>query len=122
MRKHLAIFTKEEIEEIFSGEKKIDGRFSKKRISPFGLISRGDLVYIKPPGKDIVGQFKVKKIIYIENLDEGDWDFLKKKYDLTWEKKLNANFLTLIFLDEVEQFITSPIKITKKDLRGWVVL
>lgn len=122
MKKHLAILNKEEIKEIFSGEKTIDGRFSKKRISPFGQISKGDLVYMKPPGEDIVGQFKVKKVIYIEGIDGDDWDMLEEKFKISREKKENLKFLTLIFLNEVEQFITSPIKITKKDLRGWVVL
>ncbi len=122
MKKHLAIFSKEEIEQIFSGEKTIDARFSKKRISPFGQVFKGDLVYMKPPGQDLVGQFKVKKVISIENLDETDWDALKKEYKLVGEIKKSSKFLTLIFLMEVEQFITSPIKVTKKDLRGWVVL
>ncbi len=122
MKKHLAIFSKEEIEEIFSGEKTFDSRFSKKRISPFGMIGAKDIVYIKPPGQDIVGQFRVKKVISIEGLEESDWEMLEKKFKISKEKKQNLKFLTLIFLTEVEQFITSPIKITKKDLRGWAVL
>ena len=39
-----------------------------------------------------------------------------------WEAKSNAKYGTLIFIGEVDHFLTTPIKIPKKDLRGWVVL
>ncbi len=121
MKRHLAIFSKEEIKQIFSGQKSIDIRFSKKKIPPFGVISIGDLVYIKPPGQDIVGQFKIKKVISFEGLDGEDLKFIKTSYG---EKPKNqeAKFAAVIFMSEIEQFITSPIKISKKDSRGWVVL
>lgn len=134
MRKHLAIFDLETIKIIFSGKKTIESRFSQGKIAPFGQINIGDLVYIKAPGKDILGQFKVKKVISFEGLDGVDWDMIKLKYGkgLTlgnkekdrqfFEKHLNAKYATIIYIGQVEQFITSPIRIQKKDLRGWVVL
>lgn len=124
MRKHLAIFDPEVIKQIFSGEKNIESRFSKARIAPFGQVSKGDLVYIKPPGKEIVGQFKVKKVIYFEGIDSSDLEVIKKYYNPgeKWLSKANVQYGTIILIDRVEQFITAPIKIKKKDLRGWMVL
>lgn len=134
MKKHLAIFSPEVIVQIFSGEKTIETRFSKRKIAPFGVVQIGDLVYIKPSGKDIVGQFMVKKVISFEGLDSNDWQVIIEKYGrqiVLGSKEDQAQFLkskqdakygTLIFIDKIEQFITSPIKITKKDQRGWVVL
>lgn len=123
MKKHLAIFTKEEIKKIFSGKKNIDIRLSQKRISPFGRVNIGDIVYIKPPGEEVVGQFIVKKVISFEGLEIEDWKVLKSGYGVKDAFSLkNPKFATLIFIDQVEQFITSPIKLEKKDLRGWVVL
>ncbi|MBI2022756.1 hypothetical protein HYS97_02825 [Candidatus Daviesbacteria bacterium] len=124
IKKHLAIFSKEAINKLFSGEKTVEVRLSQKRIPPFGLVGIGDLIFIKPPGEEIKGQFIVKKVISIEGIDVSDWktieNFLKDKKFLSAHKK--AVFATIIFMDKVEQFITSPIKIPKKDLRGWVVL
>lgn len=123
MKKHLAIFSKEEVRKIFSGKKNLDIRLSKRKISPFGRINIGDIVYIKPPGEEVVGQFIVKKVISFERLEIEDWKVLKSGYGVkdAFPSK-NPKYATLIFIDQVEQFITSPIKLEKKDLRGWVVL
>lgn len=105
MRKHLAIFKGGAGEKILSGEKIIESRFSKVKKAPFGEVCAGDLVYIKPSGKDIIGQFRVKKVCYFEDPE------IKQ-----------ARYATFIFIGDSARFITSPVKIPKKDLRGWVVL
>lgn len=129
MTKHLAIFKGRAGELILTGQKSIESRFSRVKNPPFGLISKGDLVYIKPSGKDIIGQFRVKKVIFFDGLDLDDLSDLRKRYGKElavgseyWEKKKNSRYGTLIFIGESERFITSPVKLSKKDLRGWVVL
>lgn len=129
MQKHLAIFKGEGAELILSGKKTIESRFSKKKNPPYGVISAGDLVYIKPSGKDIIGQFRVKKVIFYNGLEEEDILEIKKNYGRAiaqdngyWDKKLDSKYGSLIFIGEVDPFLTPPIKFNKKDLRGWVVL
>lgn len=127
--KHLAIFKGEGAEKILSGKKTIESRFSNRKNPPYGVISAGDLVYIKPSGKDIIGQFRVKKVIFFDGLEVGDVGEIKEKYGKAlavdeeyWKGKEKASYGTLIFIGEVDPFLTAPIKIPKKDLRGWVVL
>lgn len=124
--KHLAIFKGEGAELILSGKKTIESRFSKRRDVPFGQISSGDLVYIKPSGKDIIGQFRVKKVIFFDGLEIGEirerWSKELAVGEDYWKNKENSRYGTLIFIGQVDQFITSPVKLPKKDLRGWVVL
>ncbi len=130
----MAILSKEGVEAIFNGTKTIESRFSKNRIAPFGLIQRGDLVYLKVSGGEVVGQFSVKAVISFEGLSKDDWQLIIEKY---WSKiSLGSNasdqifleahqksiFGTLIFIDKLERFITSPIKFKKSDQRGWMVL
>ena len=129
MIKHLAIFKGETGELILSGKKTVESRFSRRKNPPYGVISAGDLVYIKPSGKDPIGQFRVKKVFFFDNLDLSDLSNLKKSYGSQlavgedyWEAKKDSRFGTLIFIGEVDPFITSPVKFPKKDLRGWVVL
>lgn len=129
MKKHLAIMDKPTIEAILSGIKTIETRFSLHKIAPFGQVGVGDIVYIKPPGREIVGLFKVKKVIFYEGLDLNDLNSLRNLYEKEiaaweeyWEKKKDSKFGTLIFISESERFITSPIKIKKSDQRGWMVL
>lgn len=129
MKNHLAIFKGKAGELILSGKKTIESRFSRVKLPPFGIVSSGDLVYIKPSGKDIIGQFRVKKVIFFDNLDADDLSDLKKRYGKSlavseeyWEKNRNSRYATLIFIGDSSRFITSPVRFSKKDLRGWVVL
>ncbi|MBI4038350.1 ASCH domain-containing protein [Candidatus Daviesbacteria bacterium] len=127
--KHLAIFKGRGAELILSGAKTIEIRFSKRKDPPYGQISSGDLVFIKPSGEEIIGQFRVKKVIFFDNPGLSDLSNLREKYEKQlaqegdfWKGKENAKYATLIFIGDSSRFITSPIKIPKKDLRGWVVL
>ncbi len=129
MIKHLAIFKGEGTEKILSGKKSIESRFSKAKIAPFGAVSSGDLVYIKPSGGEIIGQFRVKKVIYFDGLTQDDVLDIKKRYEKEisvdeeyWLGKSKAKYASLIFIGNSARFITSPVKIPKKDQRGWVVL
>lgn len=129
MKKHLAIFKGGAAEKILSGEKTVESRFSKRRNPPFGVISSGDLVYIKPSGGEIIGQFRVKKVFFFNGLTLSDLNDLRKNYEkhlavdeAYWKGKEISKYVSLIFIGNCTRFITSPVKIPKKDLRGWVVL
>lgn len=122
------------IEAILCGKKTVEMRFSKRKIAPYGQIGCGDLVYMKPPGEEVVGEFRVKKVFFYGCLTPEDSDKIFKEYgrqmsvgdkrkDHAYQaEKIGSRFGTLIFIANCERYITAPIKIKKKDLRGWVVL
>lgn len=125
MKHHLAIMARPIIEAILTGKKIIESRFSQRKIPPFNQVFVGDIVYMKPPGKEIIGQFRVKKVICYQGLDPADLNKIFKDYGPKigpWEVKEKTAYASLIFIGDSERFITSPIKISKKDQRGWVVL
>jgi len=129
MKKHLAIFKGNAGELILSGAKTIESRFSRVKNPPFGLVSAGDLVYIKPSGKDLIGQFRVKKVIFFDGLSSEDLLKIKQDYgeklevdDSYWKVSANSKYATLIFIGDCTRFITSPVRIKKSNLRGWVIL
>jgi hypothetical protein len=126
MGKHIAVFSAATVKEIFSGSRSCDLWLSKKRIPPFGEVKIGDIVYIKTSGRDISGQFLVKKVIYFEGPDKKDFEvirlYIKGLDSAYFDGKLQAKYATLIFIDRIEQFITSPIKYSKSDSRAWVVV
>lgn len=124
--KHLGIFTKDNIEKIFSGKKIIDGRFSKIKISPYCDVFVGDTVYIKEPGEGVVGQFVVSKVIYFDHPDIKDLVEIKNSYgkrmlvdDKFWKRLEKINYVSLIFVTNVTRFLVPPI-FDKKDSRGWM--
>lgn len=128
MSRHLAIFDREAIGSIFSGKKKVEGRFSQIKISPFSKVARGDVVLMKLSGEEIVGQFLVDRVVSFDHPNKEDVEFVKRKYgkDLSlpgtfWLEKEKINYITLMIIGTVTKFIVPPV-IKKKDLRPWVVL
>ena len=128
MIKHLAIFNALDAQKIFSGKRKIEGRFSQIKIPPFGKVSTGDLVLVKVGGEKIIGQFLVDRVVYFDHPNKAEVEKIKKTYgqNLAFEKtfwldKEKVNYVTLMFIKSVTKFIVAP-QIAKKDLRPWVVL
>src|SRR3989344_8481431 len=126
MQKHLAIFKGNGGNLILLGKKNIESRFSNRKNPPFGVVSSGDLVYIKPSGKELIGHFRVNKVIFYDGLSSEDILEIKRKYggkiaadEEYWKDKLASKYGTLIFIGESSRFLTSPIRVPKKDLRGW---
>ncbi len=135
MKKHLAIFSTNVIEAIFAGVKTVDSRLSKNKIAPYLQVSTGDIVYIKPPGEDIIGQFIVRKVMYLEGYNRPEYDVIIRDFwpQISWgnkkeekrfieEKREDSRYLTLIWIDQLERFLIPPVRIRKTDNRAWVVL
>ncbi len=128
MHKHLAILDRGAAEAIFSGRKKIEGRFSQIKIAPYGKVSAGDVVLMKLPGEKVIGQFLVDKVLFFDHPTSADIEEIKKIHSKSlalpntfWLDHEKINYVTLMFIKSVTKFIIEPI-FPKKDLRGWVVL
>lgn len=125
---HIASFSPSSAEKILKGDKTHEIRYSLKKTAPFGVVSSRDLVYIKPVGKEIIGQFKVKKVIFIDAPQTSDLAKIKQEFEdqvledtRFWKELESAKYLTIIFISEVSRFISSPISFKKRVL-NWVVL
>lgn len=128
MTRHLAIFDPETIDLIFSGKKKIEGRFSQIKIPPFGKVSAGDVILIKISGEKIIGQFTIDRVFYFDHPQKDELEEIKRKYGkglalakTFWFDREKVNYVTLMFIKSVSKFIIAP-QVPKKDLRPWMVL
>ena len=126
--RHLAIFDPESVKLVFSGKKKIEGRFSQIKIPPFVKVSAGDSVLMKISGEKIVGQFTVDRVLYFDHPRVEELAALRKKYakylqlpKTFWLDHERVSYVTLMFIKSVTKFIIAP-EVQKKDLRPWVVL
>ena len=123
---HIAIMKgKEYIKKIINGEKTIESRLSKTKISPYERVRVGDTVFLKESGGNIVAKFIVKKIVFFEDINPIILDKIKENYneyilapDSYWSSKINANYGTLIYIDKPEM-ITS-IKMKNKNRSGFI--
>src|SRR3972149_3758212 len=80
MIKHLAIFNAGDAQKIFSGKRKIEGRFSQIKIAPFAKVFALDIVLVKTPGEKIIGQFIVDRVLYFDHPRQEEFNGIKRKY------------------------------------------
>jgi len=127
MTKHLAIFSDKLADEVLSGLKTVDFRFSDTKKAPFLKLSRNDLVYIKNVSEPIIGQVEIENVLYFENLKKAEIGTLIKRYSAFCginRKELEKyagkhQYLSIVFFCHRRRFL-SPVKIKKRDRRGWV--
>jgi hypothetical protein len=126
---HLAVFNEPFLSLIFSGDKKIESRFSKNKISPYKKIHKGDVVVLKASGGPVLGLFLADDVKFY-NGTKKDWlNFIESKYSeqicseydpLFWNSKSKSQFATLISVKNVKKI--NPFKIDKTDRTGWSVI
>lgn len=125
---HLAIFSPGSISKIFTGQKTVDGRFSKIQCAPYASIEKGDLVLMKKSGGPIVGYFVAGRVKFFKELSTKKLEFIiKKNWDKLaldeefWQQRKNSKFLTLVNIKSPTK-LRIPVTVKKKSLSGWVVL
>lgn len=126
--RHLAIFVGKAIENIFSGKKTIESRFTQDKILPYGSIKKADEIYLKQSGGLVFGKVIVDNVLFYENLGGEDIGKLRKEYgkDLCvgesfWEDKAKSRYASIIFLKNPQRFLTA-FKFKKKDRRPWILM
>lgn len=127
--KHLAIFSdKETIEKILKKEKVMEGRLSREKDLPYDKIKKGDEIYLKESGGEILGRVEVDNVLFYDNLTPEMIGNLRREYgkdlivdDKFWEKYSKSKYATLIFLKNPKRFL-SKVKFKKKDRRSWVII
>ena len=129
-KQHLAIFNPPFLDLILEGRKTIEGRFSKVRCAPFGMIEEGDMVLMKESGGFVRGSFVVAKVESFENLTEEKLKELEARYSESlcadadpqyWQRRRASKYATLMHVAQPTRF-ERPFPFPKKDRRGWVVL
>ncbi len=129
-KQHVAIFSPPFLDLILEGRKTIEGRFSKVRCAPFGVVKEGDTVLMKDSGGPVRGSFIVAKVESFENLSSEKLKDLEIRYSVPlcadadpqyWEKRRACRYATLLHIAQSRPF-EQPFPFPKKDRRGWVVL
>jgi len=124
---HLVILKRPYLRAVLSGRKSIESRFMKTRCVPYEKVSAGDRLFFKESGGKVCATGMAGKVMNFKNLTGQRTMQLKRKLnrrilgdDLYWEQKRDCRWGVLVWLKEVKAI--EPIRINKKDWRGWVVL
>lgn len=124
---HLGIFIEPYLQLIIEGKKTIESRFSVNQCSPFGKVSKGDVLLLKRSGGPIVAICLINDA-WFYHLNKELWSEIKEVHAKAlciedpefWQQKVNSNYATLMRVKNVHSM--SPINFEKSDRRGWVVL
>ena len=131
---HIAILAKKRklLDKIISGEKTIESRWYKSKVSPWNKIKEGEIVYFKESGDPVSVKAEVEKVLFFENLDlekvkdivnkYGDQIALSKnRDDKFWKYFDNRKYCILIFLKNIQEI--DPFNINKKGfglMSAWI--
>ncbi len=124
---HLVILKKPYLQAILAGRKSIESRFMKIKRVPYEKVRAGDRLFFKESGGKVCAVGMAGKVMNFKGLTCQRIMQLKRKHnrriyggDLYWEQKKDCRWGVLIWLKDVKAI--EPIRIDKKDWRGWVVL
>jgi len=124
---HLVILKKPYLDAILAGRKKIESRFTKTRRYAFGRVLAGDKLFLKLSSGPVCATATVVAVKNFQNLTPEKITKIKKQYnhdilgsDEYWLNMSNCKYGFLVRLKDVKSI--EPVRICKKDWRGWVVL
>lgn len=126
---HLAVFNEPFLSLVFSGEKKVESRFSINKISPYRRIDKGDLVIIKKSGGPVSGVFLSEEVEFYSNIDDHQLRNIENMYGKLicsykdsnfWENRKLTKYASLIKIGKLRRI--KPFQSEKKDRLGWTVI
>lgn len=133
---HLAIMKKswKLLPKILNGEKTIESRWYKNKVSPWGKIKKGDNVYFKDSGEPVTAMVEVSDVLEFSELNPSIVKEILVKYgkqDGIEEKDINnyyemfkdKNYCLLIFLKKPKR--VAPFEINKKGfglMSAWITV
>lgn len=107
---HVAIMNSKiaSIDDILSGKKTIESRWSKNKVAPWGRVHPNDVIYFKQSGGSVLAKAEVEKV---RQFEKKDFFQIEKLFEFPkiWAK--NKNYCVLMWLKNPKK--VSPFKINK---------
>lgn len=124
---HLVILKKPYLDLILAGEKTVESRFTRTKRPPFGKVASGDTLFLKESSGSVRAVATAAAVKNFAELTPEQITAIKQQYNQLikgaeqyWRDKADCRFGLLVWLEDVQPI--KPLRISKKDWRGWVVL
>jgi len=124
-RIHLAILCEPYLSLLISGEKRIESRFSKNKICPYGSVFINDVILLKKTSGPVMAVTLVSHVEYfdlskynIDHIIRNYSSFILPQDDSFWAKRQYANYATLIQCSSTTEILNFEAK--KRDRRAWI--
>lgn len=123
---HLAVFAEPHLANLLAGRRTLESRFSKRPMAPYQQVEPKDILLIKECDGPVVAVARIHAV-RCQEIDPASFHTIKEELsdalcadEEFWSARRHANFMTLLTLGDVTP--CRPIRVTKKDRRGWVVM
>ena len=112
---HVAVFQEPFLTYVFEGRKRVESRFSRNQVAPFGEVHTGDVIALKRVGGPIVG-ICLASTTWSYRLDPRTWSQIRERFapllcaenEEFWSSRKDARFATLISIDRVQRLPRRP--------------
>ena len=128
MSDHLAVLQSKYLRLILDGMKTIECRLTRTPKPPFGVLKKGERIYLKESSGEVLAVARAAKTIYREINGPNELASIRRQYgqeimaqEEFWQARKDCRYCSLIFLRQVRP-LSKPFRINKRDMRGWVVL
>ena len=128
MPDHLAVLRPFYLNLILTGRKSIECRLTRTAKPPFGVVAAGERIFLKKTSGPVLAVARAERVIFqrIQTID--DLEQIRTQFsrgigatDEFWASVEQVRYCSLIFLADVCR-LSKPFRISKKDMRGWVLL
>ena len=124
---HLVILKRPYLDLILTGRKTVESRFMRTKAPPFGRVNSGDRLFFKQSSGPVCAVASAGCVRFFDDLTAEKMAELKDRYnhliraaDEYWQAMAGSRAGLLVWLRDVKKI--EPVRIDKKDWRGWVVL
>lgn len=118
---------------IESGEKRVEARLSRTKRAPYGMIARGQTVFIKKSGGEFVCRSLITHVEQHENLSPNDIKELESRYSALcdprctraskqfWASKEDARYAVFVWFGSREKPVQVP-KVSRQYGGAWLTI
>ena len=128
MPDHLAVLKPLYLRLILEGAKTIECRLTRTPKPPFKVLTKGEQIYLKESSGPVLAVGRAGKVIYRRINSPENLAKIRREYGREimaqedfWQSKGDSRYCSLIVLEQVRPLL-KPFRISKNDMRGWVVL
>ncbi|MBL8879984.1 MAG: hypothetical protein JNG88_12765 [Phycisphaerales bacterium] len=125
----MAIVSRRIAAAVIDGRKRIESRLALTRRAPFGRIRRGDRIYFKISGAEIVGSCTCRRVLQFDRLSPAGVCELRRRFGPLiaadrgyWSDRRAARYATLAWLGQFQPVGAHSPNVERQFGSGWIVL
>ncbi len=126
---HVAELTREPLEKIIKGERKVEPIFTREELPPFGSVAVDDTVYFKMKDGFAIAKAKVSKVESFKDLTpEKATEIIEQHKEeispsnIMYERDIYYRYATLIWLDKLYEIKPFRIKRDNNNPTSWCMV